>query len=193
MSFDDPDTFMMEPRPAAEVAKRCIVLCCVASHSDDSSLFFEDWLKEEGIWPEVSPEEAEFLVNPIPDRRANINASWRKESFLMLMWCLNKIDPLPPPVQIEDSTTLLLQIPRPGEKTARFIEGAMLRPFGEIVSAYESVYDDHWKVRDARSQGQNPPQGVESGVIYERHYALNWLRKYGIFSEQSWDEITTDT
>jgi len=28
------------------------------------------------------------------------------------------------------------------------------------------------------------------GVIYERHYALNWMIRYG---EQEWDDVSFDT
>jgi hypothetical protein len=37
---------------------------------------------------------------------------------------------------------------------------------------------------------QSPPAGLHPGVLYERHYALNWLIGY---CDQEWDEVTTDT
>jgi len=33
-------------------------------------------------------------------------------------------------------------------------------------------------------------EGVDAGIVIERHAALNWLIGY---MGQSWDEITTDT
>ena len=35
-----------------------------------------------------------------------------------------------------------------------------------------------------------PAAGLEPGVVYERHYALNWLTKYG---DVGWDNVPTDT
>ena len=43
---------------------------------------------------------------------------------------------------------------------------------------------------DARISGRQPPAGLDPGVVYERHYALNWLIRY---SDQEWDDISTDT
>ena len=34
------------------------------------------------------------------------------------------------------------------------------------------------------------PSKDYSGVVMERHYALNWLIGY---SDQEWDDVTTDT
>lgn len=43
---------------------------------------------------------------------------------------------------------------------------------------------------EARVRRQPMPDDVEPGVVYERHYALNWLIGY---MDQEWDEISTDT
>ena len=32
--------------------------------------------------------------------------------------------------------------------------------------------------------------GFDSGAVFERHYAYNWLTGY---CDQDWDEISTDT
>ena len=48
----------------------------------------------------------------------------------------------------------------------------------------------HWAVVDARLRGQDAPSQIEAGIVYERHYALNWL--IGYFG-QDWDNVKTDT
>ena len=192
-AFDDPVRFMMELRPPSEVAARCIILCCVAAHSEDTSLVFDDWLKAEGLWPSVSPKESEFLLNSRPTKREVIQASWRKESFLALMWSLGKINSLPTPQQTESFAAVLELVPSVGKNAATFVSEARSRSFDEIASTYEEVYGTHSQIRDARINGKPAPEGFEAGVIYERHYALNWLRKYGVFEEQEWDDVTTDT
>lgn len=100
---------------------------------------------------------------------------------------------LPPSVQLEDSSAILDLVPAPGESTVAFIRGAELRPFDEIDTAYADIYEAHWQIRDAQIHGKKILEGIDPGVIYERHYAMNWLRRYGIFEEQQWDDITTDT
>jgi hypothetical protein len=69
-------------------------------------------------------------------------------------------------------------------------EDADLRPQSELLSAADLIYRYHWAVVDARLKGQEPPAGLEGAVVYERHYALNWLIGY---SGPDWDDISTDT
>ena len=191
--FDDPDKFMMVLRSGDEVAARCIILCCVVAHSEDPSLSFEGWLKAEQLWEKVSPNEKKFLLNSLPSEREVKNASWRSEAVLTLLWSLGRISEMPSPVQTEAFSEMLRLVPGPDESTTEFLQTAKVRPLDEIITAYEVAYDQHWRVRDGQMNGTQPPAELERGVIYERHYALNWLRRYGIFEEQEWDEITTDT
>ncbi len=43
---------------------------------------------------------------------------------------------------------------------------------------------------NARLDGTAMPPGLDPGIVYERHYVLNWLIGY---SGQAWDDVTTDT
>ena len=65
-----------------------------------------------------------------------------------------------------------------------------LRPLPELLDALDSVYRRHWLVRQARLDDQPAPIGLHPSVVYERHYALNWLLR---FDEQDWDEVGTPT
>ncbi|ATS65984.1 DUF4272 domain-containing protein [Xanthomonas citri pv. fuscans] len=47
-----------------------------------------------------------------------------------------------------------------------------------------------WAVRQAGRSGQPLPAGIVPGVVYERHYALNWLLH---FEDAEWDEVETPT
>jgi hypothetical protein len=47
----------------------------------------------------------------------------------------------------------------------------------------------HWALVDARINEREAPAGMRSSIVYERHYALNWITVY----EDDWDDITTDT
>jgi hypothetical protein len=35
-----------------------------------------------------------------------------------------------------------------------------------------------WAVAEARLHNEESPAGLESGVVYERHYTFNWLIGY---------------
>lgn len=59
----------------------------------------------------------------------------------------------------------------------------------EIMDMNDLYYRYDWACVDARINNKQMRE-LNSGVVYERHYALNWLINYG---EQEWDEITCDT
>ncbi|WP_262898456.1 DUF4272 domain-containing protein [Hymenobacter negativus] len=58
---------------------------------------------------------------------------------------------------------------------AEFRQRARLRPAPEIRYAANLTYRYAWACVDARLKGQPAPVGLESAVVYERFYALNWL------------------
>ena len=67
---------------------------------------------------------------------------------------------------------------------------ARLRPQAEILDAADLIYRYNWAATDARINGRSAPAGLDGSVIYERHYALNWLIGY---LDLPWDDISTDT
>jgi len=54
----------------------------------------------------------------------------------------------------------------------------------------ELIYRYHWAVVDARDNGNVTPSEIDSNVVLERHYTLNWLIGY---MDQQWDDVSTDT
>mmetsp|Transcript_11810 Transcript_11810/g.16379 ORF Transcript_11810/g.16379 Transcript_11810/m.16379 type:complete len:97 (-) Transcript_11810:11-301(-) len=60
----------------------------------------------------------------------------------------------------------------------------------EVADLLDHYYCYNWACVDARIKGTNAPGGMDSGVVLERHYALNWLTKY---FNQEWDNVKTDT
>ena len=77
---------------------------------------------------------------------------------------------------------------------ARDTEGGMramkMRSNGEILDALDVHYRLHWLVRQARLKDQGPVQGVDAGVVLERHRVLNWLVR---FEDSAWDDVDTPT
>ncbi len=73
---------------------------------------------------------------------------------------------------------------------ANLLAGAKLRTATTILDEADLIYRIHWAVVDARLRRSPFPMAVEAGVVYERHYALNWLIGY---QGQEWDDVSTDT
>jgi hypothetical protein len=176
-------------RPAAEVARRAVVLCAVAARGEvlerEKAVGF---LEQAGLWQEATPKEQVFLNDPQPGRQDVTQFTWRYESLWVLLWALGHVDDLGFPGAICDvprAVRLVLDTP-----IAELVGKASLRPAEEVLDALDLIYRCHWAVQDARLKGQPPPGGIEPGVVQERHYALNWLTGY---RSQDWDEVTPDT
>jgi hypothetical protein len=179
-----------EFRSAAEIARRCLVLCSVvaASHKENGPKIVS-WLKDEGLWKDVSPKERSLFQSKKPTNGQLVNASWKVEALHLLLWALRLIP------SIEDNKTraerLRLQalLPYLGP-TSEFIANSELRSEDEIREMNEKIYEAHWLVRDAETNSRALPKGIDTGVLIERHRAINWLMGYGA---QAWDDVTTDT
>lgn len=207
MPEDFDDEIADQIRRADEVACRCIVLHGVlaAGHNVPRDKIVS-WLRREGLWDLVSPDESAFLLSEAPTQQQRINATWRAEALFPLLWSLSLIPNVPIPQQLCDLQLVQRVLPPLFEPVAEFISSARLRSDSEIHAASEEIYQIHWRIRDARLRGQPTPPGklprmshdncdppvesYHSGVVQERHHALNWLIGY---CGQDWDDITTDT
>ena len=185
--LENPDI----PRTAPEIARRAIALHCViaASHEvskDDIS----KWLKEENLYKELSPWERRFMETPQNSERDIVQATWRAEAQVALLWAIKKIDRMDDLTEQCDTRPLVDAIPDLFTSTSEFIDSAVLRDEEEISNAYEEVYDIHCQVRVSIKRGVALAIRYDPGIVQERHYALNWITGY---CGQDWDEITTDT
>ena len=136
----------------------------------------------------LSPAEQAFINDPAPDQQARVNATWRYEALHTLLWALGYLPELEYPDQPCDpgaDTGLLAPL-----SEAEFRQRARLRPAPEILDAADLTYRYAWACVDSRLRQQPAPAGLESGVVHERLYALNWLTsRFG----EDWDDVSTDT
>ena len=133
-------------------------------------------------------KERAFLKNPRPSHHDRAQFSWRYESAYALLWALGYVDDLKKPESTCDvhKTVSFLK----GRDAKQFIAESHLRPLPEILDQADRIYRYHWAVVDARTRGQDGPARLSPDVVFERHYALNWLIGY---MDQDWDDVSTDT
>ncbi len=136
----------------------------------------------------LSPAEHRFIQNPNPSEQELTSFTWRYEGVHVLLWAIGIYEDLGRPDAITDVPLLAKTLRELGTKG--LMERASLRPQAEILDAADLIYRYNWAVTNARLQGNPAPAGLEGGVVYERHYALNWLIGY---MGQAWDDISTDT
>lgn len=77
-----------------------------------------------------------------------------------------------------------------GRTREQIFDDTKLRSSHEILDEADLILRMHWAIVDARINNREVPGGLDGGVVYERHYALNWLIGY---FDQPWDEVSTDT
>ena len=106
----------------------------------------------------------------------------------MLLWALGIYPDIGRPDTITDVPLLAATLRDLGPEGLR--AKARLRPQSQLLDATDLMYRYHWAVVQARLDGLPVPSGLDPGVVYERHYALNWLIGY---MDQAWDDISTDT
>lgn len=131
--------------------------------------------------------ETIFINSSDISEHDKIQNIWRYESAWTLLWALGYVESLGTPDNICDAGYACSIMK---ERTLEeFIAESELRSTDEILDQSDLIYRYDWAVVNARLQGQKLQQ-VDSSVVYERHYALNWLTHY---CDQEWDDISTDT
>lgn len=142
----------------------------------------------------LSPQERAFFAQAAPDAQALANFGWRYEALAVLQWALGLADTLPEP-------SALCAVPLAAQRAldnAQAAERTTLarRPLPELLDTLDRHLRLHWAVRQAGGRSARPADPVSryrrhrAGVVYERHYALNWLLH---FEDAEWDEVETPT
>ncbi len=176
-------------RTPKEVALRAIALCLVALKGEGlEQEMIEKLINQYDISSEFTPKEKEFIENPNPSQHDRIQFAWRYECYWVMLWALGYIEKLDSPDKICDVQKAVLILKENGRND--FVKKAELRSQSEILNAADLIYRYHWAVVDAKTNDLGIPAGLESGVVMERHHALNWLIGY---MDQDWDDISTDT
>ena len=106
-----------------------------------------------------------------------------------MLWAINKIDNLALPIEQCDIGEMLDLLPIAFDSTNDFIQNACIRTTEEILDKSDLIYRIHWATREAESNDEEIPGSVDTGIIEEWHYAINWITYY----DEKWDDILTDT
>ena len=182
----EPETIR---RTSDAVVERAIALVIVAVKGEtrDDQLV-QNIIRQFGAEAFFTPDEQAYLNDPDPAEQSHIQFVWRYESAFVMLWALGFYDELPRPDSIVDVGQMVAIFRENGTDGLRKV--AQLRPQSDLLDAADLAYRYHWAVIDARVNGLRIPDWMEGGVIYERHYALNWL--IGA-QDAPWDDVSTDT
>lgn len=176
-------------RDGKDIAKRILVLIYLNILKDGGSKEIIQFLKDEHIWDSVSKNEEALFNKDILTKKEQINISWRSEAIWILLWAINKIERLDLPIQECEVSEIMQRVPKFLEPTKTFVNNASTRSLSEILDISDLIYRLHWASRNSELGTDSNPIDLNSGILQEWHYAINWVTYYN----DDWDEITTDT
>lgn len=181
-----------EIRSPKEVAERAVILAVVNLVAFNTIPPEEamEYLNKYELGDLLTPKEIDFLNNPTDEKKSQ--ETWKCEGIWVLLWALKQVDELPFPDHLCDLGNVpsgnypIGQEKSPLDFISKCTE---LRTPSEILYSNDFYYRLDWAAVDARIKSQ-AFEHAHPGVIYERHYALNWLINY---RNQPWDQVSCDT
>ncbi|SEP35990.1 DUF4272 domain-containing protein [Mucilaginibacter sp. OK283] len=193
--YSNPNALFVDPelratiRTKDEVTDRALALLYVGLKSEGiGQKDLDEINKNLDALSKLTPAERAYITNSRPTKQQTTDANWRYEDLHVMLWALGFIDSLTYPNQLcnvaQDAKLFR------GLTGRQFKQRARLRTKKEILDQADLMLRLDWACVDARTKKQPAPGKLDSGVVYERHYALNWLINY---MNQGWDDITTDT
>jgi hypothetical protein len=150
---------------------------------------FEKMHKRYGIINYLSEYENEYIHMSEPNEVTSIQFSWQYERCAVLLWALGFIE-LNLPTQICD-VSKIAKVLRSYGNLDILMQYSNIRSKEELLDMHTRILYYNWACVDARINGQEAPAGLDSGVVREWHYALNWL--IGANGECEWDDISPNT
>lgn len=127
---------------------------------------FVERLRESRLWDVMEPEEHRFMLT-VPTQMTHqmlVDASWRVESILCLLWALGYVSKLPPYDEQADSG---LANNLPQESAAVLIGNATLRPRDLITSQRDIAELWHWRSRTRKLQESGRTFNLPDGMTME--------------------------
>ena len=185
-------------RSVEEVAQRAVALCLAAlkgeclgagESPEDTAALVQEVIDKYDAASFFSPAEKRFIEQHGAQQQEVITFSWGYEAYHVMLWALGYVDGLGAPVELCNVGQAVGYLQQK-DSFEDFLAGASLRSKSEILDAADLIYRYNWVCVNSRINEQTPPAGLNGGVAYERHRALNWLICY---MDQEWDDVRTDT
>ncbi|MBU5356233.1 DUF4272 domain-containing protein [Paenibacillus barcinonensis] len=185
-------------RTKEEVAQRAVALCLAAlkgeclgagESADDTAALVQEVIDKYDASTFFSSDEKSFLDQHGADQQDVIRFSWGYEAYHVMLWALGYVDKLGAPTELCNVSQDVGYLQQK-DSFGQFLSDATLRSKSELLDEADLIYRYNWVCVNSRIKGEAAPAGLNPGVAFERHRALNWLICY---LDQAWDEVRTDT
>ena len=179
-----------------EIAMRAVILYALAycSHEPKKRKKVIEWFREEGLWGHITQGEKSFMKKRFLTRTKKSEMSWNVESAYVLAWSLGLIHTIQPPtkpLQGKEFEKLVSVLPIIGEPVNKFLNSQKLRTKSEIFD--ENLFNECATsyFRNKLLAGEKYETEIDTNVSFERHNALNWVRRMSGVEE--WEKTDTST
>lgn len=185
-------------RSKEEVARRAVALCLAAlkgeclgagESADDTAALVQEVIDKYEADSFFSPVEKRFIDQYGAEQQEIISFSWGYEAYHVMLWALGYVKELGAPTELCNVGKDVGYLQQKDSFTD-FLSDASLRNKSKILDEADLIYRYNWVCVDSRVNDKTPPAGLNGGVAYERHRALNWLICY---LDLAWDDVRTDT
>lgn len=190
------DSSEVKIRSKEEIVQRIIALTIVIARAvTKDNRITEAIIRNYEADSFLTPEEKDFISMEIDDIDEGLQEKflWRIHSCFVLLWSIGLLDELNYPQDNEnpeEDVIKIMEVNKNFKSYQELLDKAKLRSKNEIIDEADLIYRYHWSCVDAIMKGKYPPSDLSKGIVYERHYALNWLINY---MDQDWNDVSTDT
>ena len=176
-------------RSKEEIIDRLIALTIVSAKALEApTAKLVDFIGRYNANELFTAKERMFILNKNPDQIELIQYSWKPECMWVLLWSLNLIPTLDVPSNLCNTEFVFKTVLSLSKQ--EIVDQSTVKSISEILDELDFIYRAHWAVREAQLKHMNIPLALNPGVVYERHYTLNWLVN---FMEEDWDNVRTHT
>jgi hypothetical protein len=138
------------------------------------------------ILPLLSPAELDFFHVEAPEEAARVVATWRFEAWWAALFALGWVPQLAFPDGHCEPDEPLQRLYAAGSRTALYAQ-MQLRPREELLAAADLTKRLHWAFVDSYLRREDPPAGILTGALLERHRFFQWL-----LQPIDWDAATDE-
>lgn len=176
-------------RTKEEIINRMIPLTIVAAKAMEAPPEkIAEFIKRYHAHDLFTDEEQKFIESKDLNQNEVIQYSWKLECIWLLLWSVNLLPDIDVPAKTCNAESVFETVFRHSKQ--ELLDQSTVRSISEILDNLDFVYRAHWAVREAQLNRLEIPSSLDEGVVYERHYTLNWLVNY---MGQEWDDVGTDT
>jgi hypothetical protein len=176
-------------RTKEEIVDRIIALTIVVAKAMDASKKeIQEFIEDYDANAKFTEEERNFISEEYPNQEDLIAYSWKIEGIWVLLWSINIIPEMKNPNDVCDVDLVFETVFKHSKQV--LLSQADLKSVSDILDNLDFIYRIHWAVRNSQLKNKKDLPEINEGVVYERHYAINWLTNY---MDEEWDSVSTDT